>query len=80
MEKVVLATDIPAHRAILGDSDCAIYIPSAEPQQIAESITYAYRNKASLRIWGYKGREIVAKEYTWEKISQKLDAFFKNNL
>ncbi len=80
MEKVVLATDIPAHRAILGDSECAIYIPSAEPQQIAESITYAYRNKASLRIWGYKGREIVAKEYTWEKISQKLDAFFKNNL
>jgi len=75
MEKVVVVTDIPAHRAVIGEAKCGIYISSIRPGEIAKAIEYACLNKYSLKEWGKIGREIVQREYTWEKVAESLDDY-----
>ena len=59
MEKVVILTDIPAHRAVIGEAKCGIYISSVKPMEIANAIEYVYLNKDSLKERGKIGREII---------------------
>lgn len=73
MEKVVIVTDIPAHRSVIGDEKCGIYAPSVTPIEIAKSIVYAYHNKEKLAERGKSGRAIVDKKYTWEKVAEDLE-------
>jgi glycosyltransferase involved in cell wall biosynthesis len=75
MEKVVVVTDIPAHRAVIGEAKCGIYISSIRPEEIAKAIEYAYLNKYSLKGRGKIGREIVQREYTWEKVTESLEDY-----
>jgi glycosyltransferase involved in cell wall biosynthesis len=75
MEKVVIATDIPAHRSVMGEEKCGIYISSTEPEEIAKAIEYAYFNRENLEEWGKGGREIVKREYTWKKVARDLENF-----
>jgi glycosyltransferase involved in cell wall biosynthesis len=77
MEKVVIVTDIPAHRSVIGDCKCGIFMPSNEPDEIAKSIIFAYESRNHLREWGIQGRRIVEKRYTWEAIAQKLEEYLK---
>ncbi len=72
MEKTVILTDIPANREIVGKCTCGIYISSVEPEEIAQAITYAYRNRESLGKWGSVGREIIEDKYTWEKVAREF--------
>jgi glycosyltransferase involved in cell wall biosynthesis len=75
MEKVVILTDIPAHRAVIGEAKCGIYISSVKPMEIANAIEYVYLNKDSLKERGKVGREIVKREYTWEKVAGSLENY-----
>jgi len=73
MEKVVLASDISAHRAVLDDKKCCIYIPSVNPVEIAKTIDLAYNNRNKLGEWGKIGRNIVEAKYTWDKIAKDVE-------
>jgi len=75
MNKVVLATDIPANRDVLGKSKCGIYISSTEPKEIAKAILYAYTNRRMLRKWGSYGRRIVERKYSWKKAAENLEVY-----
>jgi glycosyltransferase involved in cell wall biosynthesis len=75
MKKVVIATDIPAHRSIIGKEKCGIYISSAKPMEIAKSIMYAYHNREQLEEWGKTGRKIIKQKYTWEKVAKNLENY-----
>jgi len=75
MEKVVIATDIPAHRSVIGKEKCGLYISSIKPTEIAKSIVYAYHNKDKLKEWGKSGRTIVTEKYTWEKVANDLENY-----
>ena len=75
MEKVVILTDIPAHRAVIKEAKCGIYISSVKPNEIAKSIEYAYSNREHLGEWGKTGREIVKSEYTWKKVAKDLENY-----
>jgi starch synthase len=75
MEKVVILTDIPAHRAVIGEAKCGVYLSSVNPMEIAKAIEYVYLNKDSLKEWGKIGREIVKREYTWEKVAGNLENY-----
>jgi glycosyltransferase involved in cell wall biosynthesis len=80
MEKPVIVTDIPAHRGILMDADCAFYISSVEPDQIAVAIINAYQRRYGMRSMGKLGRDIVLKGYTWEAQANKLISFLNGLL
>jgi len=75
MKKVVIVTDIPANREVVGGSKCGIYISSADPKGIANAIEYAYDNREKLRGWGSYGRIIIEEKYSWEKVAKNLESF-----
>jgi glycosyltransferase involved in cell wall biosynthesis len=75
MEKVVVATDIPAHRRVVGNSDCCLYLSSLDTEKIVELLEFAQINKAKLDDWGKLGRVIILKEYTWKKVAQDFQRF-----
>jgi glycosyltransferase involved in cell wall biosynthesis len=75
MEKVVIATDIPAHRLVTGEEKCAIYISSIEPVEMEKSIVYTYNNRRKLEEWGKSGREIITEKYEWEKVATDLESY-----
>jgi glycosyltransferase involved in cell wall biosynthesis len=75
MGKTVIATDIPAHRQIMGRSKCVFYASSAEPNDIARAISNAYNNRASLNKLGTLGRQIIKERYTWESVSENFDRY-----
>jgi len=75
MEKVVIATDIPAHRLIIDKADCGIYVSSIKPPEIEKAIVYVYHNKGKLPEWGKTGRTIVDENYTWGKVAEDLENY-----
>jgi len=78
MQKVVIATDIPANRVIIGNSKSGIYIPSSDPKDIADAIIYLYKNKKMLKKWGMLGRKIVEDKYDWNIVAKKLENYLLN--
>ena len=78
MEKVVIVTDIPAHRSIIGENKCGLYISSINPMDIAKTIEYADTNKGNLEKWGKIGRKIIKEEYTWEKVARDLENYLSS--
>lgn len=75
MEKTIILTDIPAHRMVVNGAKCGVYVPTAEPIELANAIRYAYHNRAKLDYWGTTGRKIVEEEYTWEKVGLDLETY-----
>jgi len=75
MGKVVIVTDIPAHRLVIGSKICGVYVSSTNPIEIAKAIEYTYNNKTYLESWGKVGLEIIEKDYTWDKVAKKLELF-----
>jgi glycosyltransferase involved in cell wall biosynthesis len=75
MEKVVILTDIPAHKSVVNEAKCGLYISSVNPTEIAEAIEYAYINKENLEEWGKIGRRIITEKYTWKKVAKDLEEY-----
>lgn len=75
MEKVIIVTDIIAHRSIIAENDCGIYMSSNLPPDIAKKIEFSYKNSNNLGKWGKNGRKIVQENYTWNKVTSNLENF-----
>jgi len=75
MKKVVVITDIPAHREIVGNKEYGVYVSSTNPTEIANAVTYVYENRDKLKEWGASGREIITKNYNWEKAAKDLENY-----
>jgi glycosyltransferase involved in cell wall biosynthesis len=75
MKKVVIVTDIPANRSVIGKEKCGIYVSPVTPTEIAKSIIYAYNNRKNLKEWGESGWRIVNEKYTWEKGARDLENY-----
>jgi glycosyltransferase involved in cell wall biosynthesis len=75
MKKVVIATDIPAHRSVIGREKCCVYISSIEPAEIAKAMAYTYENREKLAEWGASGRTIIDEKYRWEKVAEGLENY-----
>ncbi len=72
MEKPVILTDIPAHRAVMADAPCAFYVDDASPASIARALRRLSEQKAALSQIGKKGSDIVLRKFTWEKQADNL--------
>ncbi|MGB9693454.1 MAG: glycosyltransferase, partial [Fervidobacterium sp.] len=75
MNKPIIATDIPANRNVLGANKCVIYVRTANPNEIAKAIAYAYENRKMLKEWASCGRAIVEEKYSWTKVAGNLEAY-----
>jgi len=79
MEKTIILTNIPAHKSVIGDCECGVYLSAVTPAEIANKVKYILENKDKLIEWGKSGRKIVYKNYTWEKVANDLITFFSSN-
>jgi glycosyltransferase involved in cell wall biosynthesis len=77
MGKVIICTDMPAFRSVMGDKKCACYIKDNASQTLAEAIRYCYENKSFLREWGETGIGIVRADYTYDKQVKHLMSFIE---
>jgi glycosyltransferase involved in cell wall biosynthesis len=75
MGKVVILTDIPAHRSVIGEEKCGIYLSSTKPFEIAKAIEYARLNEKNLEKWGRIGREIVERNFDWKTVALNLEEY-----
>ena len=75
MEKPVILSDIPAHREIIKDSECGIFVSSIKPKELANKIVYTYKNRDKLLLWGSYGRTITKTKYSWDKVTEDLEQF-----
>ncbi len=78
MEKPVILTDIPAHRDIVGDAACGLYLRDNSPGEIARGIRMLAEQRAQLAQLGKQGREIVLRKFTWEKQVENLLGYVAN--
>lgn len=72
MQKPIILSDIPAHRALLGENKNAIFLAHVTPEEIAKALVYCRDNIEKLREYAKIGREIVLKNFTWNKASLDL--------
>ena len=77
MQKSIILTATPAHKAMVGDEKCGLYISSTKPEEIAKAIRFAYENRHQIEAWGKTGRRRVTEEYTWEKVAKDLDNYLE---
>lgn len=75
MGKTVIISDIPAHRLVVKEEKCGIYLSSVSPIEIARAIEYAISNKSNLDSWGKVGRVIIEQQFTWQKVSKELESY-----
>ncbi len=75
MEKVVIATNIPANSYVLGESKCGVYISSASPKDVAQAIAYVHDNRDKLPEWGATGRAIVDEKFSWDRVAISFEEY-----
>lgn len=75
MKKPVILTRIPAHKEVISDEECGIYVSSADPAEIAHAIAFARKNRDNLQHMGTCGKSIIASRYTWDKVAKDFDGY-----
>jgi glycosyltransferase involved in cell wall biosynthesis len=75
MEKVVVATDIPCNRFLLGDCASGVYVPSSKPSDLADGISFVYERRAKLDDWGKPGRKIITAKRTWRNSAEDFEKY-----
>ncbi len=73
--KPVIVTDIPAHRGVLKDAEFAFWAEQSTPEQIAKAIRQAHEKRKDFRRLASEARELVLREYTWERQAEELKRF-----
>jgi glycosyltransferase involved in cell wall biosynthesis len=77
MGKPVMLTDLPAHRAVMGDAKCAVYVEDSSPAAIARGFRALASQKGALPRIGKEGRAIVLEKFTWEKQVESLVGYVR---
>ena len=75
MGKVIVATDIPAHRQVLGNCQNVVFIPSGSSEEIAKAILEIYDDFGRFASNGECAKAIVNEKYSWQKIAANLEKY-----
>jgi len=73
--KPVVVTEIPAHRNVLKDAECAFWAKESSPEHVAMAIRNAYDKRRDFDRLSREARELVLREYTWQRQAEKLGRF-----
>jgi len=80
MGKVIIVSDIPAHRSVVKQSNCCLYLSSVSSEEIIKLLTFAKKNEEYFQGWGESGRKIVTSNYTWTKVAADFQEYLKRFL
>ena len=78
MEKIVIVSDIEAHRYVLQSAPCAFYFEPNNPEHMASRLLEVFSLTQAKRVsLGKIARQLVD-EFTWEKQAHRLDAYIRS--
>jgi glycosyltransferase involved in cell wall biosynthesis len=76
MEKPVVVTDIEAHRQVMGSAPLGFFAASNNPEDLSGAMLKACGSgEAQLKKMGASARELVEKQYTWDRQAERLEEF-----
>jgi len=75
MGKVIIATDIPAHKYILENCKSAVFIASNFPEDIAKAISEVHDNVKKFEEEVECGKTIIEKKYCWRQVANELERY-----
>jgi glycosyltransferase involved in cell wall biosynthesis len=75
MGKVIIATDIPAHRYVLGTCKSVFFIPSSSPEEIAKAISEVHDGFENFAAMTACGRAIVDEKYSWRQVAADFEKY-----
>ncbi|MGC9523779.1 MAG: glycosyltransferase [Anaerolineae bacterium] len=73
----IVSADLPYHRTFIEKADCGLMVPGDDPAAHAEALIWLYHHPEERRAMGARGRRLVLENYTWERESEKLIAFYE---
>lgn len=79
MGKVVIASDILAHRNIIKDGWNGLLVKSRDPEDLAKAIKRAYMDK-SLKVKLESNARDSVREYGWQNLNEKIEAEIRQRL
>lgn len=72
----IVATDIPGNREAIGDTGGVQWVPVHRPDLLSEKISVAIRDSNLREAAMSEGREMVAKNYSWEGVAFKTTSVY----
>ncbi len=76
--KPIVVTSIPAHKQVLNKERFVYWIPSSNPERIAETILEDYMNKVNFQELGEEASNFVLRNFTWEKQLSSFEKFLRD--
>jgi len=80
MGKPVLLTEIPAHRAVIPSDEDAFYVPRCHPQDFADGLRRALRERPRSAEMGPRGRDRATSDLTWKGQAAVLKKYLERVL
>jgi glycosyltransferase involved in cell wall biosynthesis len=72
----VIASDFPAWRPFVVESECGILVDPLDPSAIAAAIQWILEHPAEAEAMGRRGREAIRRSYNWETEAERLLDFY----
>lgn len=68
----VVASKFPNITEIVEESNCGILVDPADPQEVADAITYLMEHPKEAEEMGGNGRHAIEEKYNWENMEKRL--------
>jgi glycosyltransferase involved in cell wall biosynthesis len=78
--KPIVAADVQGCREVVRDGDTGILVPPKNAQALAQAITTLLQDPALCERMGRRGRDLVVKEFSVERITSETVAFYRELL
>lgn len=76
----VVASDLPALRALITDSHSGRLFPPANAEALAEALLALLRDPATAREYATRGRDHAVREYHWDAVTARYLALYRRAL
>ena len=74
----VIATNVRGNRDLISHGENGILVPAYSPKKMAEAVSSLMDDDTMRHKIGQNARNLIEKEYTWDKISNKMLECYKS--
>ncbi|MCW4018862.1 MAG: glycosyltransferase [Candidatus Bathyarchaeota archaeon] len=75
MGKAIIATDIPAHRYILGNYKSAVFIPNSSAEEIAKAISQIHDDYAVFVASRKDEMALIEEKFSWRQVAADFERY-----
>lgn len=80
MERPVVASDAGAVKEVVIDGETGFLIPPRKVEEITAKVVTLYKNRELGKVFGKKGRSLVERSYSFERMLDKVESLYEKLL